>query len=953
MLKNINKKLFVTSAKKACCCLLTTGIIIQTGIFPVYEASANQAFTNTGSVLAQISETDLQALNTRITNLEAPTQAEAADILINEHETTLNVNDTFQLQLTDKDNNKINNVDWFVKVRAPYDVLYTADSYMLQDGACTLSNDGLITAKAEGTTEVWAKYNDALYKCVIKVNNKMDTDLENKVVEIANKFRHLSNVDKVMAVHDYLIDHIEYAYSHIVRRAYGALIEGKAVCQGYAQSFQKILSNLNIEGHTVTGWNISDKPVLHEWNRVKLDGEWYYIDLTWDDTPWVSHRNYKYFLINTPMLGKDHQKWYSLAGEAEADGSKYLYYAYKKHGILAKDKGELESILRSQINSNNLSHVDVHVAVPSTIPDYEIINTIKQIAGSAVTVNEENNLRNTSGDYHHYCYYIGDIRAQQTTNINLIDIKPLSAEGGTTTKLELIFDKDMDNLTLDNIKVDGIHKTGLEKINSQVYQLSFTDIMAQADTELTVQVNKRGYNIANNEKTVNISVVKETKPEAVFEATDLKDGILKNIEAGMAYDLGNGIWHDINSSEPVKITTIYQTPISIVKKSTGAGKLDSDIQLIYPKNSREPIGIKAVNSTENEANGKIIYVNRNMEYQKDGEQNWKACESNEVKGLAAGTYNVRYKADGLKLASSEVSVTINSIATENNKDNKPSTKPNIFGGGSGSVGGNNNSGVGNGSTGGNNPSGSSNNSAGGGGFTGGGASFGGGFGGGGFAGGASFGGGGGFTGGGGSASFVNDKADTTLNNEKTTNIKTKDIQSEKTENTSVKSEIAENIKPAISKNIANFSKPALDSIIKSGVKTFDFTSNKIKLSFEAKALKSLNRQADSDIQVQAAKANNTKLSDKAKKLIGKYTVYDLNISDKNGTKITKLEKGKLTISVPYKLGKKEKSENVTVYFIDKKGNVKKISNYVYDTKTNTLTFSTKSLLHFVVGYKSK
>ena len=477
--------------------------------------------------------------------------------------------------------------------------------------------------------------------------------------------------------------------------------------------------------------------------------------------------------------------------------------------------------------------------------------------------------------------------------------------------------------------------------------------MAQTDTELTVQVNKRGYNIANNEKTVNISVVKETKPEAVFEATDLKDGILKNIEAGMAYDLGNGVWHDINSSEPVEISTIYQTPISIVKKSTGAGKLDSDIQLIYPKNSREPIGIKAVNSTGNEANGKIIYVNRNMEYQKDGEQNWKACEGNEVKGLAAGTYNVRYKADGLKLASSEVSVTINSVAAENNKDNKPSTKPNIFGGGSGSVGSNNNSGVGNGSTGGNNPSGSSNNSADGGGFTGGGASFGGGFGGGEFTGGASFGGGGGFTGGGGSASFVNDKADTTLNNEKTTNIKTKDIQSEKTENTSVKSEIAENIKPAISKNVANFSKPALDSIIKSGVKTFDFTSNKIKLSFEAKALKSLNRQADSDIQVQAAKANNTKLSDKAKKLIGKYTVYDLNISDKNGTKITKLEKGKLTISIPYKLGKKEKSENVTVYFIDKKGNVKKISNYVYDTKTNTLTFSTKSLLHFVVGYKSK
>ena len=79
----------------------------------------------------------------------------------------------------------------------------------------------------------------------------------------------------------------------------------------------------------------------------------------------------------------------------------------------------------------------------------------------------------------------------------------------------------------------------------------------------------------------------------------------------------------------------------------------------------------------------------------------------------------------------------------------------------------------------------------------------------------------------------------------------------------------------------------------------------------------------------------------------------MNISDKNGTKITKFEKGKVTISIPYKLGKKEKAENVTVYFIDKKGNVKKISNYVYDAKTKTLTFSTKSLLHFAVGYKNK
>ena len=945
MLKDTKRQLFITTAKGICCSLLATGLLLQTGTAPAFASSSGQNIINTGVLAANISNTELQNLNIRTTNLEAPTQAEDNNVLINEHEITLNIGDTFQIQLTDKKGNKINDVEWFVKVRVPYDILYTAEDYSLQDRACTVSNDGLVTAKTEGTTEVWAKYKNALYRCVINVKNKMDTDLENKVVEIADKFRHLNDVDKVMAVHDYLIDHIEYAYSHIVRRAYGALIEGKAVCQGYAQSFQKILSNLNIEGHTVIGWNISDDPVLHEWNRVKLDGKWYYIDLTWDDTPWVSHRNYKHFLINTPMLGRDHKDWNSLSGGAEADGNKYLYYAYKKNGILAKDKGELESILRSQINSNNLSHVDVNVAVPNTIPDYEIINIIKQIAGSSVTINEENNLRNTLGDYHHYCYYVGNIKAQQSTDVDLIEVKPLNSAGGTTTKLEFIFNKDVGNLTLDNIKIDGVHKTSLEKIATGTYELSFSEIMSRTDTLLNVQVNKRGYNIANNEKTVNISVVKEAKPEAVFEATGLKDGILKNIEAGMAYDLGNGIRHDITSSEPIKITTIYQTPISIVRKSTIAGKLDSDIQLIYPKNTREPLGVKAVN-------GKIIYVNRKMEYQKEGDNTWISCDGTEVTGLASGKYNVRYKADGIKLASSEITVTVNAVPGENNKDNKPSTKPDASGGsssnngGGSSVGGNNNSGGNSGSA------GSSNGSADGGGFAGGGASFGGGFAGGGAGGFA----GGGFAGGsfgGGSASSVNDKTDSALNNEKTNNAKTGNTQTGKIENTSVKSETVEDIKPAISKNVANFSKSALDNIIKSGVKTFDFTSNKIKLSFETNALKSLNKQSDSDIRIKAVTVNNTKLSDNAKKLIGKNSVYDLSISGTNGTKITKLGKGKVTISIPYKLGKKEKAENVAVYFIDKNGNVKKISGSVYDSKTKTFTFTTKSLLRFAVGRKSK
>lgn len=181
MQKNTKRQLFITTTKGICCSLLATGLLLQNSAATAFANSSEQNIVNSDMTSSHASKSELQDLNTRIASLEATTQAEIANVVINEHETTLNINDTFQIQLTDKEGNKINNVDWFVKVRIPYDVLYKAEDYNLQNKACTVSNDGLVTANAEGTTEVWAKYNDALYRCVINVNNKMDTDLENKV----------------------------------------------------------------------------------------------------------------------------------------------------------------------------------------------------------------------------------------------------------------------------------------------------------------------------------------------------------------------------------------------------------------------------------------------------------------------------------------------------------------------------------------------------------------------------------------------------------------------------------------------------------------------------------------------------------------------------------------------------------------------------------------------------
>ena len=962
MLNNKNQKLFTLSAKGVCYGLLATGLLIQTGTYPAYAATSghNISYRN---ALASLSDSELQTLHERICSLWAYTQAEDEDILINEHEITLDVGDTFKLELKKTNGEAVHGVEWFVKTRIPYDELFTAESYNLQDGACSITSNGLVTAKKAGTTEYWAKYGDALYRCVVVVNQAGETALSKKVVEIADKFRHLSDVDKVMAVHDYLIDHIEYSNPHIRSFAYGALIEGKAVCQGYAQSLAMILNNLNVECHTIVAMTKGSNPVLHEWVRVKLDGEWYYIDLTWDDTPWAEDKNYKYFLINTDMISRDHETGYSLAGGPEVDGSKYLYYAYKKQGIFAETKDDIDKIIRDQINATNQSYTTVKIAVPASVPDYEIHGAIRRIAGSQATLKELNDIKNTSGSYHHYGFNVGFIKAVPTSNAELTGIRPINAAGGTTTGLELTFSEDIGELTPFNVKIGDAHITDIKKTGTGIYELKLGELLSRNDTDLTVSVSKRGYNISNSEKTVHISVAKEATPDVGFEATGLKEGRLVNVEPGLKYSVGDGIWHDITSTSPVDVTTIYKTPISVVRKSTGEGRLDSEAQFIRPINTREPINLRAVNcSSANNNDGKILYLNRQMEYQKSGGSTWLASPGKEVTGLSSGEYKVRYKASGLNLASSEVTVTVNAgpANTDVQRPYTPIFRPGVNAG-TGSPTGENNGSVGSssagevgGSSGGGFAGGDSSSGSGfaGGGFAGGGfaegdSSSGGGFAGGGFAGGDSSS-GGGFAGGGGFTGGADTEADS-KNVSKSDDAGAK--EAERKDNTASSTEGTDVI--SISKKVASFSKSDLDDIVKSGVKVLNITGNKVKLSFETKAIKAISKQTEEDINIKVTGNNTAGLSSKTKKLIGSHPLYDISISGKDGTKITNLGKGYVTVSIPYKLDKSEKAENLIIYYIDKKGNVKKVSKAVYDSKTKTITFATGRLTRFAVGYKKK
>lgn len=94
-----------------------------------------------------------------------------------------------------------------------------------------------------------------------------------------------------------------------LRSVYGVFVEGKAVCAGYARAYQYLLNRLGIECSYVIGPCHSGE--WHAWNLVKLEGDYYYVDVTFDDRTNTDSRksgnaevSYDYFCITTQELLK-------------------------------------------------------------------------------------------------------------------------------------------------------------------------------------------------------------------------------------------------------------------------------------------------------------------------------------------------------------------------------------------------------------------------------------------------------------------------------------------------------------------------------------------------------------------------------------------------------------------------------------------------------------------------
>lgn len=193
-----------------------------------------------------------------------------------------------------------------------------------------VADEGYIAKHTTGCAYITTTRNANNTIKTIKIAN-MDSDFVNRYNRVlasldeikSNITSDMTDLDIIMYVHDYIVEKVTYKETgYISHTAGGVLGDGLAVCQGYADALSVVFHELGIETYT-----ISSTAMNHSWIYVRLDGELYHIDATWDDL-----KSYKdgigrlYMLRNDAEYsgGLEHYSWKVYNTTETSTSKKYL-----------------------------------------------------------------------------------------------------------------------------------------------------------------------------------------------------------------------------------------------------------------------------------------------------------------------------------------------------------------------------------------------------------------------------------------------------------------------------------------------------------------------------------------------------------------------------------------------------------------------------------------------------
>jgi hypothetical protein len=156
--------------------------------------------------------------------------------------------------------------------------------------------------------------------------------MNSRVEKLARIAKDKSDLEKELYIHDFICENVTYdklkkQYSHEI---IGPLGHGVGVCEGIAKAVKILCDQLSIPCIVVISENNPEKNIKyrHAWNVLRINGAWYHLDATFDNTLGKIETRYDYFNLDDKSIFKDHEPViYNIPACSQGD---HFYYKEKK-----------------------------------------------------------------------------------------------------------------------------------------------------------------------------------------------------------------------------------------------------------------------------------------------------------------------------------------------------------------------------------------------------------------------------------------------------------------------------------------------------------------------------------------------------------------------------------------------------------------------------------------------
>ena len=194
------------------------------------------------------------------------------------------------------------------------------------------------------------------YKDGTPITDSKAKELYNKVNSILSSVvkSGMSDYDKALALHDYLCENVVYSSDDVGATAYGAIVKGKAACQGYAEATGLLYTLAGLESVIVRATNDSTR-ATHGYVKVKVNGNWYCVDTTANDP--VGNANpaprHDFFMVSDEIIEQRYTPW-TIVHKLPACNTMTLNY-YVKNDLVVSGMAEAKSIIQAAVKAKKTS----------------------------------------------------------------------------------------------------------------------------------------------------------------------------------------------------------------------------------------------------------------------------------------------------------------------------------------------------------------------------------------------------------------------------------------------------------------------------------------------------------------------------------------------------------------------------------------------------------------------